>query len=194
MLKKTMENIHEPTIVDSAAEIVSLARKRAENCYKARRLCCSEAVFFVCNQGFRGGLSPEAAIQLSSGFCFGFGGAGSVCGSLSGVVMALGLFLGPYSQGGMKKKEFRRIIKETHQKFAARTGSTNCTILLDKAKTKNKAKKDFCRMLTGEGAALAVETLITQRESFIKRADLKFLQEQDSILQTGLRKLLKGSS
>lgn len=177
----------------SVSGVVDLARQRAENCYQARRLCCSESVMLVCNQGFGGGLSPDTAIGLASGFCFGFGGAGGVCGALTGAIMAVSLFLGPHAPEGMKKKDFQKTVKELHQKFEASMGSSNCTILLDTAKSEKKAKKEFCRSLTGQGAALAVEVLLSRKNNLIDRVDLDFLRKRDSLLQSGLKQLIGGS-
>ncbi len=171
----------------SSEEIVRLAGRRAANLFTARRLCCSEAVLLVLNNGFSGSLDFDTARNLGAGFCGGMGDAGCVCGALSGAVMGLGLFLGPAAPNGLNKKKFRALIKELHDAFQTKQGSTCCRILIqDFSNGKHKtARHKHCTGITEHGARLAVELLLKTRPALLARADLAFLAKQDSRL-TGL--------
>lgn len=65
-------NTHEGLITD--------IRARTENYYDAHGLCCSEAVIYVLNRAFGGGLTEATVRQLGSGFCGGMGGGDGACG------------------------------------------------------------------------------------------------------------------
>ncbi|MBI5556020.1 MAG: C_GCAxxG_C_C family protein [Deltaproteobacteria bacterium] len=158
-----------------AEELVQLAVERAANFYEAHRLCCSEAVMVMMNQGFDGGLSAEAALQLGAGFCHGMGGAGCSCGALSGAVAALGLFLGPHGGDGFRKKRFQQIIREMHDRFRARFRSTCCRVLTRKARHDDKAQRANCLELTRGGAEIAVRLLLEARPDLVGAADRNFL-------------------
>ncbi|MCF6291590.1 MAG: C-GCAxxG-C-C family protein [Desulfobacterales bacterium] len=168
-------------------EIAHLAGRRAANLFTARRLCCSEAVLLVLNNGFNGGLDFDTARNLGAGFCGGMGDAGCVCGALSGAVMGLGLFLGPAAPNGLNKKKFRALIKNLHNAFQTKQGSTCCRILIqDFSNGKQKtARHNHCTGITEHGGRLAVELLLKARPALLGRADLAFLEKKDTRL-TGL--------
>jgi C_GCAxxG_C_C family probable redox protein len=158
-------------------ELAILAGERAENIFTARGFCCSEAVLSVLNAAFSGGLEPALAVQLVSGFCHGQGGAGCVCGALSGAQVGLGLLLNPKQPGGMRKKEFEKISREMHNRFKERFGATCCRVLLKKSKEKKGAS---CRELTGGGAELAAGLLLAARPELAGLADYGFLKTRES--------------
>ncbi|MFA7383932.1 MAG: C-GCAxxG-C-C family protein [Desulfurivibrionaceae bacterium] len=169
---------------ESAAEIVALFGQRAGNIYEARGYCCSETVIYLHNQSLGGPLSEEVAASLGSGFCHGMGGAGCVCGGLAGAGIGLGLFLGPRRAGGMKKKEFKSLVKEAHDRFKARFGVTCCRVLL---KRRKEGKGASCQELTMGGAEIAISLLLEQRPELIGQVDLDFLRKHESKL-VGLAK------
>ncbi len=169
------------------AEIVSLAGQRAANIFDARGYCCAEAVIATMNQGFRGGLAPELAAQLGSGFCHGMGGAGCTCGSLAGAEVALSLFLGPRQPQGLKKKEFEKVAREMHDRFRDRFSATCCRVLLKRRKEKQGAS---CKELTQGGAELAAALLLENRPELAGDADLDFLALRESKMGNLAKKLL----
>lgn len=164
-----------------AEELVGLAVERAANFYDAHRLCCSEAVIVTINQGFGGGLSSEAALQLGAGFCHGMGGAGCACGALSGAVAVMGLFIGPHGRDGCAKKKFRAVVKEMHDRFRARFGATCCRVLSKKVKHDEKAHRANCLELTRGGAEIAVRLLLAARPDLVGNADRDFLAAGDRL-------------
>lgn len=168
-------------------EIVRLAGKRAENFYVAHKLCCAEAVIVVLNQAFGGSLTPEVAVRLGSGFCQGMGGAGCTCGALAGAEITLGLFLSPRQVRGMKKKRFRQISKEVHDRFKTRFASACCRTLIEMAKEKKGAS---CRELTMGGAEIAAMFLLETKPELAETVDMRFLQTHDSKLSVLIKSAL----
>ncbi len=162
-------------------ELVQLAVDRASNLYDKHRRCCSESLLVVMNQAFGGGLSAEAALQIGSGFCHGMGGACSTCGVLTGGVAGLGLFLGPHSKDGLRKKKFDKIVRKLHDQFRGKNGSTSCQVLTEKVKRNRKARHANCLDLTNGGAELAVRLLLEARPELIKNADRDFLLSRDNV-------------
>jgi C_GCAxxG_C_C family probable redox protein len=168
-------------------EIAVLAGQRAENVYTARGLCCSEAVLYVLNEAFGGGLARAMVVRLAAGFCHGMGGGDCVCGALSGAQMGLGLLLGPKQAGGMKKKEFEQISKGMHDHFKERFGVTCCRLLLEKGKEKQGPS---CKELTGGGAEIAAGLLLATNPEFVARADYEFLERRETKAGLLARKLM----
>ena len=160
-----------------AEELAELARQRVENVFVARKLCCSESILYVLNEAFGGGLPPETAVRLGSGFCHGMGGAGCACGALAGSEAVLGLFLSPSQPGGPRKKDFEALCREMHDLFKERFGATCCRVLLKRRKEKKGAS---CQELTGGGAALATTLLLRFKPELAARADGEFLRRRDS--------------
>ncbi|MEJ2033559.1 MAG: C-GCAxxG-C-C family protein [Deltaproteobacteria bacterium] len=132
---------------------------------------------YTLNEAFDGGLPPETAVRLGSGFCHGMGGAGCTCGALAGAEAVLGLFLSPNQPGGMKKKDFHALCKEMHDRFKERFGATCCRVLLKKRKEKKGAS---CQELTGGGAALITDILLRAKPELTANTDWGFLRQRDS--------------
>ncbi|MDA8164829.1 MAG: C-GCAxxG-C-C family protein [Desulfobacteraceae bacterium] len=168
-------------------EIAELARQRAENVFAAKGFCCSESILYVLNAALGGGLPPETALHLGSGFCHGMGGAGCACGALAGSEAVLGLFLSHRQPGGVKKKEFEALCREMHDLFKERFGATCCRVLLKKRKEKQGAS---CQELTGGGAALVTSLLLRMKPELAAGTDMEFLRKRDSKAGNLVRKAL----
>lgn len=164
---------------DRIQEICRLAGERAENVYTARGLCCSEAVILVINQAFGGGLSPEIAVRLGSGFCHGMGAAGCTCGALAGAQIILGLFLSPHQPGGLKKKDFEKAVSRAMHDFFRERFQATCCRVLTKRRKEDRENAASCAILTAGGAALAAELLLRSRPELIETADLEYLRTRE---------------
>ena len=173
-------------------EIITLAGRRTEHFYAAHKLCCSEAVLLVVNEAFGGDLSPELCLRLGSGFCHGMGGAGCVCGALSGGQLVLSLFLSPHHSEGLSERKFRKLSKQLHDRFQGRFNTTCCRELIQPLQHDRKARKTNCQMLTGVGAELATELLLKAKPALLRQANLAFLGGQDEKLSSLVGKLRKG--
>ena len=174
----------------AAEELVHIIRLRTQNMFETRQLLCSEAVLYTLNQGLRGGLPPEAAIRIASGFSEGIGGAGCICGAFSGGLMALGLFLG---RQGLNAKGSRKILakgKELHDLFRSKFGSPCCRIITKRVRDDDRALFKHCANQTGEAADLAARVIFKARPDLVRQADWDFLATQDSKLAAGLNRLL----
>ncbi len=162
-------------------ELVQLAVDRATNLFDKHKLCCSESLMVLLNNAFGGGLSTEASLQIGAGFCHGMCGGGCSCGALSGGVAALGVFLGPHSKDGLRKKKFQKIVLSLHDQFRERNRATCCRVLTKKVKHDKKAHHANCLGLTEGGAELAVRLLLDARPDLIKKADRSFLLSRKSV-------------
>ena len=54
---------------------------------------CSESVIYAIKENFELDMSDDA-IAMSSGFPWGLGGGGCICGALAGATMCIGYFFG----------------------------------------------------------------------------------------------------
>jgi C_GCAxxG_C_C family probable redox protein len=170
-------------------EIIGLVRRRAENLYENNRLCCSEALLLVLNQGFNGGLTSEQARQLGSGFCGGMGEAGSTCGALNGAIMGIGLLAGPHTGGGLSKKTLRQLARAMHDRFQQEFSSTCCRVLIKPFDRDRKGRSTFCSGLTATTAAIAAELLLAAMPGLAKHVELEYLASRDSKISGLLRSL-----
>jgi C_GCAxxG_C_C family probable redox protein len=171
-------------------ELPELAAGRAENFFSAHRLNCSEATLLVINHGLGGGLSIEQVLALGSGFGGGIGDSGCTCGALSGGVMALGLFLGPGCNGGLGKREFRKMVGSYHDSFRAEFGSASCRDLIADFRKDRRGRAHFCEGLTGRCTGEAVRLIIERRPELAASVDRDFLWGRESRTSIILEKLL----
>lgn len=166
---------------EEADELVDLAVARAENLYDKHKLCCSESILVMMNEGFGGSLTAQTAKQIGAGFCHGMCGAGCSCGALSGAIAALGLFLGHHSKDGLRRKKFQKTERKMHDQFKERFSSTCCRVLTKKVKHDRKAHHENCLNLTRGGAEIAVRLLLEARPALMKEADREFLQSTKNV-------------
>ena len=185
-----MKDKNEQTYHWNVEELVGIIRLRSQNLFGTHQLFCSEAVLYVLNQGLGGGLPPDAAIRIASGFSEGIGGAGCTCGAFSGAIMALGLFLGRQGINGRGSKKVQVRGKALHDLFRSKFGSTCCRVLTKKVRNDRKALYKLCTNHTGEAAELAARIILEARPDLVRQADWDFLSTQDSPLKAGLKRFL----
>lgn len=134
-------------------------------------MCCSEAVLWVINRQFSGGLSKNLTIALSKGFCGGIGDAGCVCGALSGAVIGLSLILGK-SPLPADEDQVRKLSKELHDRFLAEYGSVCCRTLR-RDRDHEAESKGVCLDYVKFAAAICARILLEPEEA-------TFSEKQDS--------------
>lgn len=173
----------------AAEELLGLIHLRAQNLFETHQLFCSEAVLYALNQGLKGGLPSSAAICIASGFSEGIGGAGCICGALSGGLMALGLFLGRQGPNARGSRKALAKGKELLDRFRSKFGSPCCRILTKKVRDDDRALFKHCAKQTGETAELAARVIIEAQPDLVGQADWDFLATQDSKLAAGLHRL-----
>ena len=95
---------------------------------------CSQAVVGAWAEDI--GLDSETAYKIASGFGGGIGRMREVCGGVSGMFMAIGLFFG-YDEpdGAQAKKELYSYVRALADKFKESEGSIICRELLAGVKT-----------------------------------------------------------
>ena len=89
--------------------------------------CCSESVLLASTE--RLGLQSELVPRIATGFCGGMAHAGSVCGAVSGAVMALGCVQGR-DVGGAPREAIFASVQQLAATFRERWGSIDCPVLL----------------------------------------------------------------
>lgn len=170
-------------------ELVSLIKERAGNIFSSRQLLCTESVLTVLNRGLKGGLSPELAVRLASGFPNGLGGSGCLCGALNGGILALGLFLGRSRPGLGNGKRVASLAGHLHDRFRDHFGSTCCRILTKKVKQGSRSHFDRCTELTGSVAGMAARLILDSKPALADQADWDWLRERETFLGGGLRRI-----
>ena len=90
---------------------------------------CAQAVLLAFCDDL--GLEKETAIMISAPFGGGMGRLREVCGTVSGMNMALGLYFGKYEpKDNTKKTELYKAVQTLADKFRADNGSIICRDLL----------------------------------------------------------------
>ena len=105
---------------------------------------CSESVIFAIRKHFEIELSDDA-IAMSSGFPWGLGGGGCICGALAGGTMMIGYFFGRRTPGDPKINKCFELTKELYDYFKATNGATCCRILIKDYPDRNsQERKNHC--------------------------------------------------
>ena len=108
---------------------------------------CSESVIYAIRKHFELDL-PDDVIAMSSGFPWGLGGGGCICGALAGATMCLGYFFGRRTQGESVEKCFQ-LTHEFHDYFKEHAAERAAVFLQkEKKKTPRNAKhnaRKICR-------------------------------------------------
>lgn len=158
--------------------------REAKELYGNDAMCCSEAVLWVINREFSGGLSKNLTIALSKGFCGGIGDAGCVCGALSGAVMGLSLILG---KGPLPADEdqVRALSKELHDRFLAEHGSVCCRPL-SKDRDHEAESKGVCLDYVESAAAICSELLLDSESIEQHAQDSGPIIKESTAAQTAL--------
>ena len=77
---------------------------------------------------------------MSSGFPWGLGGGGCICGALAGATMCIGYFFGRRTPGDPKITKCFALTNEIHDSFRDYCGGTCCRVLT-KGKEKNSPER-----------------------------------------------------
>ena len=105
---------------------------------------CSESVIYAFRKHFEIELSDDA-IAMSSGFPWGLGGGGCICGALAGGTMMIGYFFGRRTPGDPKINKCFELTKELHDYFKATNEATCCRVLIKDYPDRNsQERKNHC--------------------------------------------------
>jgi C_GCAxxG_C_C family probable redox protein len=177
------------SLIRTPEALAGLVRIRAENLFETRQLLCSEAVLYVLNEGLNGGLPPDTAVRLASGFADGVGRSGCMCGAFAGAIMGLGLFLGRQGLKGKGSKKILGKARELHGTFSSAFGATCCRVLTKKVAHDQRALLRQCANQTGEAAEMAAQIILEARPELLEQVDWDFLEKRESKLEAGIGRL-----
>ena len=90
---------------------------------------CSESVLEVLNRHYELGIGEEA-IALSTGFPYGFGDGGNVCGAVAGATMCLGKVFGRTVKGDPAFQKCIDLVRELNEDVAKEYVSSICPELI----------------------------------------------------------------
>lgn len=91
--------------------------------------CCSQAVFSTYARQW--GMEPEIFLKIGDAFGAGIGGLASICGAVTGAIMAIGLKYGrTRPEDEEAKQKTRSLVKTFVKQFEERNGSIECKRLL----------------------------------------------------------------
>ncbi|HMM39606.1 MAG TPA: C-GCAxxG-C-C family (seleno)protein [Desulfovibrio sp.] len=134
----------------------------ATEIFLSRPQNCAEAVVLALNRHLTGGLAPAQAAGVASGFSLGLGGAGCLCGALSGATLCIGLFLAPKGDR-LERRAARKAAKALHHSFLELHGSVCCRELCRALGDETEARAKRCSALTGYAAAEAARLILETR-------------------------------
>lgn len=171
--------------------LTGLIRDRAKNLFITNQYFCAEAVLIALNSGLRGGLPRNMAARLASAFPEGWGECGCTCGSIYGGVLALGLFLTPDHPTAEEHRLARQFSRRLYEAF-----QWKCECNAGPAPESLKGRElmshiDHCAEMTGAVAEKAAELILEQRPELAGNADLEFLEQMDTMISAGLKRLVQ---
>ena len=165
--------------------IAEAVAAKAKALFDSKEALCADAIMRAVNEGLGGGLDPDTAKSLAVAFGNGLGGAGCLCGAVSGAALSLSCILSktlpPY--------QVRKAGRELHDRFKEKHGSTCCRVLTKKVKADPKAHLAHCAGLTESGARMAVSIILDHLPELAAGADPKALAKKRSALGAILRRL-----
>lgn len=122
---------------------------------------CSESVIYAIRKHFQIDLSDDA-IAMSSGFPWGLGGGGCICGALAGGTMCLGYFFGRRTPGDSKINRCFELTKELNDYFKETFGASCCGVLINKMEKDSPERKENCTAFVAGAAKKTAEIIIRE--------------------------------
>lgn len=104
---------------------------------------CSESVIFALNKHFDLGMADDA-IAMSSGFPWGLGGAGELCGAVAGGTMVLGYLYGRRQPGDPKIERCFKLTNALADAFKDEFHSCQCGTLIEGYEKHSPERKCKC--------------------------------------------------
>lgn len=122
---------------------------------------CSESVIYALRKDFELDISDDA-IAMSTGFPWGLGGVGCICGAVAGATMCLGFLFGRRTPGDPAITNCHVLTKEFGDAMISKFGSTCCGKLIAGYEDRNSPeRKAYCTEI--------VEAAVTEAAHIICR-------------------------
>ncbi|GAA0260618.1 C-GCAxxG-C-C family protein [Faecalicatena contorta] len=125
---------------------------------------CSESVVISIRRHFGLELSDDA-IAMSSGFPWGLGGGGCICGALAGGVMMLGYFFGRTESGDPCINKCFEVSRELHNFFCKTYGASCCRVLTKGLEKNSPQRKTQCTQFVAGTVKKTAEIIIKEAQS-----------------------------
>lgn len=122
---------------------------------------CSESVIYAIKKHFALDLSDDA-IAMSSGFPWGLGGGGCICGALAGGTMCIGYFFGRRTPGDPKITKCFQLTNELHDYFKETCGGTCCRVLTRGKEKNSPERKAQCTQFVSDTVAKTAEIIMRE--------------------------------
>lgn len=124
---------------------------------------CSESVIYSLRKNFGwDGLSDDA-IAMSTGFPWGLGGVGCLCGAVAGGAMCLGYVFGRRTPGDPCAARCQQLTCEYAQKVQQELGATCCgTLIAEFADRNAPERKAKCSKAVAYCAKTASEIIVRE--------------------------------
>lgn len=104
---------------------------------------CSESVIYAIKKNFELDM-PDDALAMSTGFPWGLGGGGCICGALAGSTMCIGYFFGRTEPGDPSNGFCFQLCNEMHDFFKETYGGTCCRVLTRGMEKDSPERKAQC--------------------------------------------------
>ena len=124
---------------------------------------CSESVIFSLRKHFQVDISDDA-IAMSSGFPWGLGGPGCLCGAAAGGTMMIGYFFGRKAPGDPKVKRCFDLTAEFHDAFKNEFGATCCRVLTKGMEKHSQERKNHCMEMVSFTVEKEADIIIRELE------------------------------
>ena len=122
---------------------------------------CSEAVIYAIDKHFQLGMGKDA-IAMSSGFPWGLGGGGCLCGAAAGSVMCLGFVFGRREPGDPCCVRCWALAEEFYDAMREACGSTCCRVLMRGLDRDDPERKAGCTRAVEFAAGKTAEIILRE--------------------------------
>ena len=122
---------------------------------------CSESVIYAIRKHFQLELSDDA-IAMSSGFPWGLGGGGCICGALAGGTMVLGYFFGRTEPGDPAIGKCFQLCQELHAYFCETCGASCCRVLTKGLDKNSLERKEQCTHFVAKTVRKTAEIIMRE--------------------------------
>ena len=117
---------------------------------------CSESVIYAIRKHFELDMSDDA-IAMSSGFPWGLGGGGCICGALAGGTMCI-----DSSPGDPKIGRCFDLTNELHDYFKDACGGTCCRVLTRGMEKNSPERKEQCTRFVSDTVTKTAEIILRE--------------------------------